>query len=455
MSSNVDLNVPSKTALTGMIETALGYRLSLLLVVCIALGGTSQDYPLVKLPAYLFSLLVIGQVLSSQRRAPLRSLLRFPLIIGGLYFLWHVAFLMPLPASVWQGLPGRAPLMDAFEAVGITPERFTLSLTPEKTLFSLFDFLPVIAIALTGVLAADREEYKKAIATVIIMAFISALLGLYQITLDNGYLYSITNRGAPVGLFSNANHQSCFMAMALCLALSQGLRRRDSKTGSWSDPHPKNILGFIACIALMMTIILSGSLAGYALMAIVLPLTFIAVKMADRSTKFMIATILGVMSAALLVFLFTGSSWAELSNNFTAKSAMSRSIMSAETWEASRRFGWLGTGPGSFYDVYLSQENRETMTYFFANHTHNDYVESLLEVGVIGIVLIAAMVLYIGVTVLQIIIGKSQLTRRSSICMVVVLLPIIHSVVDYPLRTIAIASVFTLCLCYPLRSGSG
>lgn len=455
MASNVDHNAPVESAMTEMIDKALGYRLSLLLVVCIALGGTSQVYPLVKLPVYLFSLLVIGQVLSSQRCAPLGSLLRFPLIIGGLYCLWHVAFLTPLPTSVWQELPGRAPLMEAFEVVGITPERLTLSLTPEKTLFSLFDFLPVIAIALTAVLAADREEYKKAIATVIIMAFISALLGLYQITLNNGYLYKITNFGAPVGIFSNVNHQSCFMAMALSLALSQGLRRRNSKTGSWSDPHPKNILGFIACIALMMTIILSGSLAGYALMAIVLPLTFVAVKMADRSTKFMIATIIGIISAALLVFLFTGSSWGELTNNFIAKSSLSRSVMSAETWEASRRFGWLGTGPGSFYDVYLSQENRETMTYIFANHTHNDYVESLLEVGVIGIILIAAMVLYIGVSILKIIIGKSKLTRRGSVCMVTALLPTIHSFVDYPLRTIAIASVFTLCLCYPLRSRSG
>ena len=44
----------------------------------------------------------------------------------------------------------------------------------------------------------------------------------------------------------------------------------------------------------------------------------------------------------------------------------------------------LGSGLGTFEDIYRTQERPETVTNAFLNHAHNDYLELWLETGLVG-----------------------------------------------------------------------
>jgi O-antigen ligase len=97
----------------------------------------------------------------------------------------------------------------------------------------------------------------------------------------------------------------------------------------------------------------------------------------------------------------------------------------------------LGTGYGSFDLVYPRYERLEDIYPAFVNHAHNDFLEIALEGGLVGAVVVA---LYLGLIVARFVaIGDRPLQRLSflSICVVLV-----HSSVDYPLRTTAIAAAF-------------
>jgi len=72
----------------------------------------------------------------------------------------------------------------------------------------------------------------------------------------------------------------------------------------------------------------------------------------------------------------------------------------------------------------------------FTNHAHNDYLEILLEGGVIAA---AILVLY----VLMLITARPPTPiQRAALLSILALL--VHSAVDYPLRTVAIALLFAV-----------
>jgi O-antigen ligase len=80
----------------------------------------------------------------------------------------------------------------------------------------------------------------------------------------------------------------------------------------------------------------------------------------------------------------------------------------------------------------------------FTNHAHNDYLEFVLELGIAGILLILGFVVWWWRRSLQAWRDDykgASLARAGSVAIGVVLA---HSLVDYPMRTSAIASIFAV-----------
>jgi O-antigen ligase len=118
--------------------------------------------------------------------------------------------------------------------------------------------------------------------------------------------------------------------------------------------------------------------------------------------------------------------------------------MTATTVEIIKDSFPLGTGLGTFSTVYRRYEDPNVVTRQFANHAHNDYVEAVLELGLAGILLILGFMIWWARRSYQAWSRDYQgvaLARAGSVMIGIVL---IHSIVDYPIRTAAIAAIFAL-----------
>ena len=114
--------------------------------------------------------------------------------------------------------------------------------------------------------------------------------------------------------------------------------------------------------------------------------------------------------------------------------------------EAAQTYLPLGSGIGSFDAVYRSVEPLEELDRTFFNQAHNDYLETWLEAGWLGIgVIIAFFIWYFRRCWTAWKAPPSReadLQRAASIGIGVLLL---HSAGDYPLRTVTLAVVFAMC----------
>ena len=117
-----------------------------------------------------------------------------------------------------------------------------------------------------------------------------------------------------------------------------------------------------------------------------------------------------------------------------APTGATRSVFFANTWQAIQDHWAVGTGLGSFVIIYPMYEAREEIAYVYANHAHNDFLELLLEVGIASIIMCLLYVFQIMKHS-----TRSKLSQAAGLSILAVLL---HSVIDYPLRTMAISTIF-------------
>ncbi len=428
-------------------QKILGYRLSAFLIFCLILGGTSQDIVAPKLPLYLVSLCFIGWALTALKRDSLIWQLKTLVIFIAVFAIVNLLYLIPLPPALWTELPGRDNVIKGYELMDMPLPWLPVSLTPEKTLFSLFDVLPPFAVLMIIGTLATIGEIKKVIWVLPLFAVFTILLGIAQIAGVSSYLYfyAITNDASPVGFFSNINHQASFLLMVLPFTISLAVTDRTfDRDGAQS--YVIRGISSAASIIILIGVLFAGSISGYILAILtVFSVLLLNVNFVHRGTKRIVASVAVLIVLGIVAdFLFLGNYLGELMAEFTGTEPGSRQVMFATTLQAARDYFPYGTGLGSFSDVYRLYEtpwNRIIM------HTHNDFIEVLLEFGVFGAIFMAAFFLWWGKLVRQIFTNRSgrMLWAKCGVISTFVILG--HSLADYPLRTIGISSFVIYCIC--------
>jgi hypothetical protein len=118
------------------------------------------------------------------------------------------------------------------------------------------------------------------------------------------------------------------------------------------------------------------------------------------------------------------------------------------TIHAAEAYGPVGAGFGSFVPVFQAAEPRNLLSTYYINHAHDDWLELWLAGGIPAVVLAGLFLLWFWrVTVRawgarDIAADAATVARAASI---VILLLLLHSLVDYPLRTTALMVVFSFC----------
>jgi O-antigen ligase len=121
--------------------------------------------------------------------------------------------------------------------------------------------------------------------------------------------------------------------------------------------------------------------------------------------------------------------------------------MARTTMQAIGAFMPFGSGIGTFPPVYAMFEPIASIREVFVNHAHNDYLELVLEGGLPALAILALFLIWF-------VIASVRAWRRGGIsaeplaallakaASISVLLILLHSTVDYPLRMTAIAALF-------------
>jgi len=353
--------------------------------------------------------------------------------------------LIPLPASLWPHLGARAPIADGYRALGLAVPPEPLSLTPYQSLDSLLGLIPPLAIFCAMVrLKAYRGKW---IALALVAGTLAGILiGALQVAspADNSpwYLYSETNRGSAVGFFANANHMATLLVITIPFLAAIAAAGRTANMQRYSAVVA---LSAGAGLVVLVGLALNGSLAGYGLALPVLAASALILMPARgrlRLWTMILGAILVVGAVAALETAPIGGS--KLGEDATS-AVQSRTEILATSSRALHDFMPLGSGLGSFREVYQLYERPDQVTTTYVVHAHDDYVELALELGLAGIVVLLLFLAWWAAAVWRVwrTAEAGPFARAAAIASAAIL---VHSLVDFPLRTAAIAACFGMCL---------
>ncbi len=412
--------------------------LAAFLCACLVLGGASNGGVVANAVVEIAGLCVLGWALVKRGRRefspPERTLGYLGMAFAGLILL----HLLPLPYAVWTALPGRGPVVAGFYLAGVTDGAMPLSLFPHRTFGTLLGLLP--ALALIVILPkCSRSAVDAAVCTVLGMAALSAIVGLFQVSGGRGglaYLYQNTNFGQAVGFFANANHLSTLMVVSVPLAVGFAAALRLRTNSLRRSSFALIAAGGVTVLA-ALGVAASGSMAGAGLLVMMLlgsaPILFPKL---GRPLYW-----IGFFGAAIVLVAVVG--YTMVKSGAVADDGLGRPYMWRVTLEALWHFLPVGSGYGSFVQVFHLFEDRAAVTAIYANHAHNDLLEFILEGGVPAIVLLGLFPTWFAWRCHAVWRdGDDALGKAASLAIGAMLL---HSLVDYPLRTAAMAAVFGLC----------
>lgn len=225
--------------------------------------------------------------------------------------------------------------------------------------------------------------------------------------------------GVRAGFFANPNHLSAlfYVSVPLIVALSKQHRLL------YLSPF------FIAVLAAAQVgvgsragvmLLCAGALAGYAIVS--------------SSRVFRGAVLVaGVATAGVALWLYGSEllGWGDRT--------FERHLFAKHTWAGFIDQLPFGVGYGNFVLVYPRYETLTGIFWAGVEHAHNDYLELLLEGGILAA---ALMIGYMVLFIRRLLHADLSLLQKCAACSISLLL--VHSLIDYPLRTMALGVVFVV-----------
>lgn len=382
--------------------------------------------------------------------------------------------LVPLPPAAWTALPRREVEAAAFELIVRELPWMPLSVAPSATALGALALIPPVALFLGTCLLGYRQ--RRLLALVLLgVGLVSLLLGLLQVAQGPTSplrFFAFTNTADAVGFFANRNHFAALLYVLTLFAAAFAFNAavKDAAIDARRRTDTAAIAVMIASFAVLVALIggqlMARSRAGLGLTIVAL-VGALALAISDRRSRQNVTPARLIFAATAVALLFaTQFALYRVFERFTADPLEdARLRFASTTLEAARAYLPFGSGIGSFVPVYAINEKREDLiANVYANHAHNDWLEVWLETGVVGLALMGLFALWW--------VGRAarvwrpgaiaHAPRRHAIdvalaraATLAIALLLVHSLVDYPLRTGAMMAVFAFAaalLTEPMRS---
>jgi len=438
--------------------------------------GANRGWAFLALSA-IFLILLAGYLLVRWHRAlsePAKIQRRFVhwddfLFMFAAFWMWLQATL-ELPAG-WMATLSPVTL-DIYRSAlnvlqpGHAEHAFPISLEPGKTLDrAMLTFGCFAMVVLMRALINSRKRLVQFCYLLVLSGVFQALYGAMMVFSGVEYLFFVPKKaylGNATGTFVNRNHLAGYLEMTLALGI--GLLLGSRKVSDQARHHWRGILTYVLqtllspvailrCLLVVMVIGLllthsrMGNAAFFNALLITSAIAFFSTRQFRRPGFVVVILSIVAVDITLLGTWFDLSQVLDRIEN-TGLDHETRDEVVQYMMKMIPDFWLAGTGAGAFAYIFPKYSG---FVGGFYDHAHNDYLELLVELGVIGCIPLA------GLVVLGLLNGWSLLRGKdsrllsgigfASIMGTVSLL--IHSTVDFNLQIPANILLFVTLLALP------
>lgn len=397
------------------------------------------------------------------RLYPAKRLRRFPVFWLGLLLLGYVLVQALNPAFEFQ-TAGRAVWLSPLEHLGWLPAGmrtpFDRASPWRQLLIFASAWMPVCAVWIGF---TRRRTFQHLFAILAANGFLLAGLGMVQRLEGNGKVLWFIEPPASyfVATFFYKNHAAAYFNVVLALTAGVGFWHHVRATRRQDKSSPAGMYAVFGSALAVMTLFSFSRTGGLLLFAFLLFLAGVfvlhQVRMPAASRSL---TLTAIMLLLLGGFVALGASamrvgtlverFQELRAQLASGAPDSRALVRQATWQMFRDRPLTGWGAGSYrfyfpvyqkaYPVLLVGQNGRTGAW---EHAHNDYLEFLAELGILGCSLLLALALH----------GARELWRarfwRNPVALLGTAglgLTLVHSWVDFHFQSPAILVTWSVLL---------
>lgn len=418
------------------------------LTLALVLGGGGSPAPLAEavLQVAAAAMALAWFLMWRRQPAPLsRPALAIAAILVGL----PVLQLIPLPPFAWQALPGRSAAAQALDLVGRSGDWRSLSLDPARTLAALLAVLPpALMVVMTA--ALGQAGRVRLVAVLALGALATLVVGAAQVSQGADSPLRLYGSGSTFLEGFQANHNSTADVLLLGLVAAFALIR-ESALGQGGIPNRRStvlVLALTVAVVAGLGVAFTASRMGTALLPVAGLAGIILMRpWLPHSRRTVLAGLAVLVVAGTIGGLILARS--EAIGRVTDRYTLSGELR-PELWKdsafAARTYFPVGVGVGNFVPALLAGERLEVVRQTVPNRAHNDYLELLVEAGIPGLAAlaaIAAILLRAAVSVRREAAPAARLTAAVGAFGLLILA--LHSLVDYPLRSMSIAMAAAAC----------
>lgn len=380
--------------------------------------------------------------------------------------------LIPLPAFARQILsPASLEIYRQAGETGWLP----LSLHPFATfLFWLKSIAYVVLFALALLLVNNKHRLVMLGYTLVFSAAFQAFYGSMMALSGLEYLFAMKKLeyvGVATGTFVNRNHLAGYLEMvsAIGIGLLIATSSTRDRVSSWRQ-RLRNLIHLVLSqklllrlmlatmvIALVLTRSRMGNTSFFTSMLVAGLIMLAAYRSQVNSAKEMFQrsdtrSAVMLIVSLMVIDLFIVGTWFgvnEVANRLAQTSLehdAGRVEVSINTLELLRDYPITGAGGGSFHLAYARYRGDGIVPYY--DHAHQDYLEIMADVGVIGIGFLGLVVVLSFWAALRALFRRRDRLMRgmafASIMGIIAML--IHSTVDFNLQIPANAATFMIVL---------
>lgn len=416
------------------------WALAVLLAWSVAVGGSSRGTGPGEVIAQLAAIPMLAWAILALAGTGGGRLPRVPLLAGMAIVAAMALQQLPIPLAWWNAPTARTALGGDLAVAGVDLDAHW-SLAPLASERALWSLLPALAV-FSGSLVLPAAHLRRLLLLVVALGVASLLLGTVQMLLPRSSALNPFPQWAPAfnGVFENPNHQASLLALCCTIIAALPWGSRDGSRHLRRSAPAWIAMGTLAFLAVPLT----GSRAGIGL-AVVGVAFALAVRHAHRVAPL---SRRGVLLAASVVCATVVAAGAWLQPQVTGSV---RWALVEATAAMARDHAPLGAGTGTFTRWFDQSAPSGLVQWEYFNHAHDEYVQWWFELGAAGIACMLA-VLVVLVACRPGLAWKGSGERRGVAlagwlgCTLLLL----HSLVDYPLRTpglMAVAALLAGAMC--------